>query len=173
MTTQSPNASWKSIVIWHNGISVSLRLTKRRPTYLRVCGRETAEAVAEAQARHWRGRSPDLEGSLLLRCSGLSLMIHARHLQESWLHCQCCFNMCFKAYFSHLFHLHRQHPYLPTDESPMHSFPTTGRSCNISFFNQTSPLMRRQLCISCEQLCSCDTWSCSSPVTHGQRDGSS
>lgn len=127
---QTLNASLESIIIWHNCIPVSPRLTKRPPTYLRACGKATALAVAETQARHWWGHS--LDGSLLLRCSGLSLMIYARHLQESWLHYRWCFKMCFKAYFSHSFNLHRQHPYLLTTDSPMHSFPTTGLSCNIS-----------------------------------------
>jgi len=111
-------------MIWHNCIPVSSRLTERPPIYLCACGKAIAFAVAGTQARHWWGQSLDLQGSLLLRCSHLSFMTHARHLQESWLHYQWCFKMCFRAYFSHLFNLHRQHPSLLTNESAMHSFPT-------------------------------------------------
>ena len=139
MTIQSLNTSLESIIIWHNCIPVSPRLTKRPPIYLPACSKATALAVAETQARHRRGHSLDLEGSLLLRCSSLSLMIYARHLQESWLHYQWCFKMCFKAYFSHSFNLHGQHPYLLTNESPTHSFPTTRLSCNNSFLTGHLP----------------------------------
>lgn len=47
--------------------------------------------------------------------------------------------MCFKARFSPLFHLHRQHFYLLTNKSPVQSFPTTGQSWDISSFPEHLP----------------------------------
>lgn len=74
------------------------------------------------------GTQAGLEGSLVLRGNAPSLSIYAWHPQESSPRYQWCFKMLNKACSSHLFNLRRQHPYLQTNDSPSHSFPTRGHA---------------------------------------------